>query len=216
MAADFEGVPLTSSAIEAALRGVAHGQVPVRDIEAAQNPKSWAGALSRAAAESHARELATALERLASGDVEEVELAMELQRATGVLDSAALWRALAPQSDARARDAVLLALVSQMGKHRLVYDDSLRTLAGGNLAPSSLELALMLLGKYDSDWLVQHATLLGQTDAERVSGMGHAATAMTATELEAFANALRTKLGALPAAFPLDAMLASLRRAGLN
>lgn len=216
MAANFEGVPLTSNAIEAALRGVAHGQVPVRDIEAAQNPKSWAGALSRAAAESHARELAAALEHLANGDAEEVELAMELQRATGVLDSAALWRALRSQTDPRGRDAVLLALVSQMGKSTLVYDPALRSLAATNLDPSSLELALMLLGKYDRDWLVQHATLLGPSDAERVSRMGQAASAMTATELETFANALRAALGSLPTAFPLDAMLASLRRAGLS
>lgn len=217
MAAEFEGVSLTADGIEVALRAAAAGQPPVRDVEAAQNPAYWAGALGRAAVHLGCdAALKSALERLLrSGSPAEIELATALQRDTRLLPSSELWSALGASIDTSARDAILLALLSQHGRGELSYDAaSLRALASSPMADSTLERALVLLGKYDADWLVEHASILGASEAERVSRIGHALTALGAAEVEALATRLRHKIGPLPSELAIDAIVDSLRKSG--
>ncbi len=183
----------------------------------ALNPSAFALALAHHAAEEAPDSLRAALEKIgAQGDLDEIKLAMAVERDQRLLDSATLWRLL---SGYAARDPlagpILLALVSKLGQGTLDYDPRLRSFVAAAALEGNLEKALVILGKLDRAWLLANPELFGADEATRTSRIAEAMTTLGAAELATFRDELRRVLGTLPPALPVDAMIADRRRAGL-
>lgn len=216
--ATVDGIRLTPQNLEQVVRDAVQGVLPIDDIEAAMDPNLW---LRRVVQTIGDGALAGALRDVVSRLFEsssflEVAAAVHLQRTGRLLDGDALWKLFFAQmakGNQEAGAGILQALVLLSGQGVLVYDAKLR---GIDLAAASSRLraiALTLLGKHDATWLVEHPELFGTNDAARVESIGNAASELDADELTALRDGLVAKLGSLPAALPIDAMIAARRAA---
>src|SRR4051794_10452144 len=156
---DFEGVTITEGNLESILRDAAHGRVPIRDVEASQNPASWALALVRELA---GGPLQAALERalvalVESSDQDEVGFAIQALRAAPIVNGDLLWELLfthAAANQAALATMIASTLVTLSGRGRLSYDDRARDLLLRQIAPRDLfDKLLSLAGAHDRDWL---------------------------------------------------------------
>jgi hypothetical protein len=194
---DFDGVQVSESNLASILRDAAHGTVSVQDVEASQNPTSWALALVRAAAASSlrpalGRAVATLFE---SSDDSEVSLALEAQRQEPVVDGSLLWEILFEHAGAQRFEQagrVALALVGLAGRGSQLYDDRLRDLLLRSDTPRELaDKLLTLAGAHDRDWLVQHTELvLAGSDDDTLMRIGEVAAALGSSALQDFAAKL--------------------------
>lgn len=224
---EFDDLSVPPQEVLAILRAAAAGDVPVRDVWAAQNPDAWALAFAHAVYESALRPALTAATEklLASSVLHEAELGVSLQDRFGLVGENVLWSVLFEQAAAGRRDQVLLAasaLTALAAVGRATVDDRvLAWLEQPELAPVVRKELLALAGTQRRDWLLDHiAVVQGASDKETLHFIGAVAIALGSEALESFARLLQVRFTEAGTPLPAEtvatiaAMVAARRNAG--
>ncbi len=218
---DFEGATLREDNLLSILRDAAHGIVPVRDVEAAQNPTSWVLALVQTVAPSPlAGALTDALVALMrSADESEAALAVKAQSIEPLVDAAALWGVLFDQVAAgrlSIAETIAMALISQAGRGALPADPRLRDLlTRPGLSRSLFDELLTLAGVNERPWLLHHPELLrGDSDDDTKLRIANVAGTLDGDTLADFGSALEKEWASrgAPLSEPVRDMVAAMVR----
>jgi hypothetical protein len=227
MSVDFDGLSVEPAQFLPILREAAGGSVPVQDVDAAQNPETWALAFARAVdASAHRGELADAVAALLASTVPaEAQLGLEIQRQTNLLGATALWPLVFDHSArGRAELAALAAsaLVPLAVKGSATLDTgALALLEDPALAPRLRSALLTLVGALGRDWFFDHlGALQGPNDDDTLGRIGAVAMTLGSGALEAFVATLSARLAEVGTPLPasslqtLAAMVSVRRNAG--
>lgn len=224
---EFDGLSVPPEEVLPILRAAAAGDVPVRDVWAAQNPDAWALAFARAAHASTLRPaLATATATLVASPVlQEAQLGFSVQDSFGLVGDKALWSALFEHAGAGRTDQVLLAasaLTAMAAVGRATVDARvLDWLQQSDLAPQVRAELLALAGTQCLDWVLDHiAVLQGDSDNQTLQFIGALVGSLGSEALAHFAGELQVRFAQAVTPLPtatvatLAAMVAARRRAG--
>lgn len=228
MSVHFDGLSVEPAQFLSILRDAAGGSVPVQDVDAAQNPETWALAFARAvdASGAYRAELAAAVAALLASEVPaEAQLGLEIQRQTKVLGGAALWPIV---FDHTASGRIDLAVSAASAIVPLAVEGSatldaraLVLLREPGLAPRLRATLLSLVGALSRDWLFDHLGVLqGASDDETLGRIGAVAMTLGSGALDAFVATLQVRLAEAGTPLPasslgtLAAMVTARRNAG--